>query len=395
MVMMLIESSSSSPSFSPLPASLLPNEILAAIFEHLSRHALTIVVRVSRHWRGPAERILYTTVQINKVLPRTSPVQLKGYPMCATMPSNTLCCCETLSKHAHLAEVVRKFHIRWHTESVESPAFLLLIAQNIIRTLVPSFIHLESLELALGLAAHPPPLVDYFSSRSLPLLRNLSLGGLGGSPEPVLRNHPNLRHFKLADHTQPLRLHAEDLPHLLSFRGSPVVAASVLPGRPVQTLTLIGFEFVTEADLERIAQTTVPIRALDLSGMSVTPTLLRDVSRHLPHVEVLKVRLALRHTLHFALSGIHLLTGLTTVLGAFHDLKSLDFSPTNAVDGAALGTSSGASEEAHLCAAWAQVCPSLRRVTFPSKTEWTNHGGRGMSTQWTSEGPAFSVSASR
>jgi hypothetical protein len=73
----------------------------------------------------------------------------------------------------------------------------------------------------------------------------------------------------------------------------------------VQALGLVGrCEAATEEDLARIATGSTPVRALDLSGMSVTPTLLRSVSRHLSHVESLKVRLALRHTLHYALSGI-------------------------------------------------------------------------------------------
>ena len=84
-----------------------------------------------------------------------------------------------------------------------------------------------------------------------------------------------------------------------------MAAASLIPGRPVQTLGLVGQEpFVSERDLARLARGSAPVRALDLSAMSVTPTLLRDVSRHLPSVQILRVRLALRHTLHFALSGI-------------------------------------------------------------------------------------------
>jgi hypothetical protein len=46
--------------------------------------------------------------------------------------------------------------------------------------------------------------------------------------------------------------------------------------------------------------TSVPLRHLDLSSMLVTPTLLRNLSRNLNTVESLKVKLALRHTLHFA-----------------------------------------------------------------------------------------------
>ena len=111
-------------------------------------------------------------------------------------------------------------------------------------------------------------------------------------------------HLRLADCYEVLALGAADLPCLRTFRGSAPTAASVLPGRPVQLLSLVGHEFVTERDLQRIACTSVRIRWLDLSSMSVTPLLLRDISRHLFGVEFLILQLALRHTLHHALSGI-------------------------------------------------------------------------------------------
>jgi hypothetical protein len=75
----------------------------------------------------------------------------------------------------------------------------------------------------------------------------------------------------------------------------------------VQSLGLVGrggSPPPSEEQLARIAGGSTPVRALDLSGMAVTPRLLRSLSRHLSHVEWLKVRLALRHTLHRALSGI-------------------------------------------------------------------------------------------
>jgi hypothetical protein len=266
------------------------------------------------------------------------------------VPIMTLRCCETLSVRPRLAEYVRRFHLRWDTDAVECPLLLLRIAHDIARTLVPTLVHLESLELSFGLAAaltnppqfppsleHPPPpptpshaqkpprhSTPQFQQRQhqhqhhqhllppicLPSLRTLALNGLGSPPpielERVLRRHPALLHLRLSDYHRALRLAPADVPHLRSFRGCPATAASILPGRPVQALGLVGVggcELATEEDLARIAAGSVPVRALDLSGMCVTPALLRSVSRHLSHVEWLKVRLALRHTLHYALSG--------------------------------------------------------------------------------------------
>ncbi|KAI0048723.1 hypothetical protein FA95DRAFT_1557632 [Auriscalpium vulgare] len=367
----------------PPRVSSIPNEILSDIFDYLPHANLTRIACVNSRWRAVAERLLYTSVVVSEVLPRTSASPFKNMVVSPAVPATTLRCCETLSMYPHLAEVVRRFHIRWQTDSVESPAFLLIIAKNIVRTLIPTFLSLESLELSFGLAEYFPvlPPRSFYPSFHLPSLRFLSLHGISESPELVLRNHPDLLHFKLGDFIKPLSLRPNDVPYLSSFRGYPVTAASIVPGRPVQGLSLVGYEFVTEDDLYRIASTSTPIRTLDLSGMSVTPTLLRDISRHLSHVEVLKVRLALRHTLHFALSGIRLLTALTTVLGKFHNLRRLDLSPTATVTGAA--GSSDPEEELALCVAWVGACVSLRRIIFPSRTEWTlTEGGI-----WISESP--------
>lgn len=450
----------------------LPNEILGAIFDYLFPDTLTRVALVSRRWRANAERVLYSAIIIHEVLPRASPAffpfattatpattatttttaaaatspdaeqELKDFQTTTTImpavPITTLRCCETLSAHPHLAEYVRRFHLRWETDAVESPLFLLRIAHHIARTLVPTLVHLDSLELSFDLAPHflentpnnappqtapslpspfpPPPHTRKHHSTEqqqqqlqlqlhqlhllllppicLPSLRTLSLRGIGTPPslelERILRNHPTLLHLRLSDYHRALHdLSPTDVPHLRSFRGHPATAASVLPGRPVQALGLVGCELATEDDLARMAAGSIPVRALDLSGMSVTPTLLRSVSRHLSHVEWLKVRLALRHTLHYALSGIRLLTALTTVLAAFYNLRGLDLSPTNAViqsstasvttvaSASSGATSDGqqqqqqnAAEEQHLCIAWMSACPSLRRVVFPSQTEW-------------------------
>ncbi|KAF8273192.1 hypothetical protein EI94DRAFT_1564648 [Lactarius quietus] len=361
----------------------LPNEILLAIFGHLSQHMLTRIILVSHKWRANAERLLYSSIVINEVLPRSSTPELKGAQTMPAVPAVTLRCCETLSSYPHLAEYVRRFHVRWQTDAVESPALLLLIAQNIAKSLVPTFRHLDSLDLSFGLADYvipallatpriPTASAAFLPPFHLPDLRSLALHGIGEPPEPVLRNHPALLHLKLGDYPRPLRLLPTDMPYLRSFRGHPATAASVLPGRPIEALGLVGLDPATESDLARIAAGS-QVRSLDLSGTSVTPTVLRSISRHLSHVEWLRVRLALRHTLHYALSGIRILTALTTVLSDFCNLRDLDLSPTNAVHYYA---DQNALEEQRLCVAWTRACPSLRRVVFPSHEEWSlSEGG--------------------
>ncbi|KAI0028321.1 hypothetical protein K488DRAFT_58912, partial [Vararia minispora EC-137] len=352
-------------------AGQLPNEILTAIFEDLPPTVLTRLARVCRGWRAAAERLLYASIIIYESLSTPPDPKLSVQ---APMPAATVRCCTTLASRRDLAQAVRRFHLRWAAEHVHPPGLLLALAQNIITALLPTLVHLESLELFLGLGSHQPPLASLLASCAFPYLRALALAGLRGAPEPVLHRHPGLLHLRLPDYAVPLQLAPADLPLLTSFRGTPAAAASLLPGRPVRMLGLVGHEFVTERDLARIGGARV--RALDLSGMSVLPVLLRDVSRHMADVQVLRVRLALRHTLHYAMSGIvrlpsrllyRLLEGLTTVLGAFRALQTLDLSPTNAVDGVG-GSSAG--EEGKLCVSWVGACPTLRRVIFPSKTEW-------------------------
>ena len=58
------------------------------------------------------------------------------------------------------------------------------------------------------------------------------------------------------------------------------------------------------------------------------------------------------------------------MLGAFPALRQLDLSPTS-VDGVGRGN---ALEESALCTTWARACPALRRVVFPSRSEWACTG---------------------
>ncbi|KAI0076577.1 hypothetical protein K474DRAFT_1662784 [Panus rudis PR-1116 ss-1] len=359
----------------------LPNETLSDIFEHLQPTVLTQVLRVSHRFRAVAERILYTNICIIEILPQSQPT-----------PYKTIRCFETILGRPHLREVVRKVAIRWHTHSGYREQYMPHI-EPVLRTMnsaLRMLDGLESLELALGLSGGTISSRGILDGCSFPSLRLFALSGVGrgslspkSSPHPTppiewfLTATPTIQHLRLADCYEVLHLQPSDLPCLTTFRGSAPTAASVLPGRPVQLLSLVGHEFVTMRDLERIACSSTKIRWLDLSSMSVTPLLLRDISRHLFGVEYLKLKLALRHTLHHALSGISLLAGLTSVLGAFPTLHQLDLSPTN-ID--AIGPEN-ASEEARLCTTWAGGCPSLRHIIFPSKTEWIL-SGEGSTSAW-------------
>ncbi|KIP07052.1 hypothetical protein PHLGIDRAFT_30161 [Phlebiopsis gigantea 11061_1 CR5-6] len=348
----------------------LPNEMLAAVFQTLQPDVLAQVVRVSRRFHAVAERILYTNILIGESVPRTAPI-----------PRKTVTFCETVLTYPHLSDGVKKVAVRWLTDSgprgpyTEHIEPVLQILNRALRTLH----HIESLELALGMSGGSISSRGILSHCSFPSLRLFALSGVGrgnlpakAHPNPTppiewfLSATPSIQHLRLADCYEVLELAPTDMPHLCTFRGSAPTAASVLPGRPVQLLSLVGHEFVTERDLESIARASVRIRWLDLSSMSVTPLLLRDISRHLFGVETLKVKLALRHTLHHAMSGISLLVGLTSVLGAFPALAQLDLSPTT-LDSV---STSNTADERTLCASWAGGCPTLRHIIFPSGTEW-------------------------
>ncbi|KAG6827152.1 hypothetical protein H0H92_013003 [Tricholoma furcatifolium] len=245
---------------------------------------------------------------------------------------------------------------------------------------------LESLELFLGpanLMSHSEPIhaIEHvIRGTHLPRLRHCSLGAdytKGVQPytsvlPTFLNSTPALRHLKLPDHIWGLNLLPDAVAHLTSFRGSADTAATLLPGRPVRVLSLVGQDSdVTPYNLPRMTLTAVPLLVLDLSAMSVRPALLKSLSTHFPSIQRLRVRLALRHTLHYAFSGIRLLAGLSSVLCALQLLEDLDLSPTD-VEG--IGRAN-AQEELLLVNEWGRASQSLRRVIFPSEGEWARQDG--------------------
>lgn len=290
---------------------LLPNETLTAIFDSLPQHVLADLTRVSHHFCAVAERVLYTSIYIRDVLANAD-----------HHPWRTLRCCESLLLRPHLLESIRIFHIRWSSmdgASVESSLqFSTTLAK--LSELLPTLISLESLELSLGPAnmmpGHPGgshPIERAIVGCQFPNLRTCILGAdwaKGVQPYSTALGHflsslHSLRHLKLGDHHGALHVPNGTLPVLSSFRGSTDTAATILPGRPVQSLSLVGQDSdVTRDNIFRLTQTTLPLRCLDLSGMSVRPMLLRNLATYLPMLEVIRIRLTLRHTLHYALSGI-------------------------------------------------------------------------------------------
>ena len=328
----------SSPS-PPTAGIWLPNETLSAIFGYLSPETLAQVALVSRRWHAVAERVLYESIVISEAIPHSFPSRSPKSPSApisppsvdpasasAYVPPRTLRCCETLANRPHLSLYVRRLHLRWYTSvsaSSHHPTSILLLTQHIMHALLPTLASLASLSLLLPVSSllSSSDLANLFPSPppALPALRRLIIGGLG-DPSPILLANPHLLHLHLADtdpSAPPLSLPPNALSELRAFRGPIGAAVALLPGRPVQGLALLDTcgtgsrssgnnsnGGVSSADLARLAHTSAPLRVLDLGGVSVTPPLLRDVSRYLPHVEHLRVRLALRHTLHFALSGI-------------------------------------------------------------------------------------------
>ncbi|KAG1780793.1 hypothetical protein EV702DRAFT_1250121 [Suillus placidus] len=269
---------------------------------------------------------------------------------------------------------LHKLHIRWKSEhgAYYDPHFDIVLSN--LSQAIGLAINLESLDLHLGLPSVP----EHPTLTSLPFpatdasyrsLRRVSLSGIGPFAHNrlthFLNSLPAARHLRLPDYHDQITLLPQALPSLISFSGSPRVAAAILPGRPVQSLVLIAQDYIPDLALSQMTLTSVPLRHLDLSSTLVTPTLLRNLSQSLNTVESLKVKLALRHTLHFA--GIGLLAALSHLLGAFRNLSTLDLSPTH-VDYTRLSDS---AEELSLCRSWQNACPALQRVVFPSQTEWT------------------------
>lgn len=220
----------------------------------------------------------------------------------------------------------------------------------------------------LSLTCPPPPLsylpttiYSYFSTSSgaspfpSPVSPPISL-------ESILRSLPTLTHLHLPAHYPLLvGLTPSDLPVLQSFRGSIRCAASVIPGRPVSDLSLClssdletisglstglgyyggfglphvsypeltgGSPSIEQDPLSFLLLGSSPVRKLDLSAMSVTPTQLLFLSKYFGRdLEVLRMKLALRHTLHFTFSGMVSLLSLSLNQPFFSEPNPLPLPP--------------------------------------------------------------------
>jgi hypothetical protein len=286
---------------SPSLAAYLPNEILEHIFLHLSPVSLAAVTAVTSSWNAVAERLLYANISVVDIVsqhqhqPQYDPYHYQ--PPLPLQPWRTVRVCQSLLRRPHLAEGVRRLHIRWHgvVAGARTPALLEHVYRYDITAAVRVLPNLESLDLALGLARDAV----------------LDCSSLFHDEHRQPHDQPQFEHMKhlalsgVSGHAMHIHPHA--LPSLISFRGSPTTAASIVPGRAVHTLALIGHaqDAIAEDDLRTLAVGCAPLlRELDLSSMSVTPALLSHLAAHFPTIELLRVKLALRHTLHYALSGI-------------------------------------------------------------------------------------------
>ncbi|TFK60436.1 hypothetical protein BDN72DRAFT_850514 [Pluteus cervinus] len=293
-----------------IPDIALPNETLTVVFDELPPSTLATITRVSHRFNAVAERMLYASVLITDMLAEASPI-----------PYKTLRWCESLLGRPHLLSATKRIHVRWHSDPQYPPPRHLTTPVVKLADVLGLLRYLESLDLFLGPANLAPTCLEPIHAIEriirdcyFPMLRYCSLGAewcKGVQPYThvlgsFLASLTSLRHLKLQDHHSPLNIPSQALPFLTSFRGSPDTAAYLLPGRPVQYLSLLGQDSdVNRENLPRMTDTSVPLRYLDLSAMSARPILLRNISTHMPGIEVLKVRLALRHTLHYALSGIN------------------------------------------------------------------------------------------
>jgi hypothetical protein len=291
----------------------LPNELIAAIFHDLDPSTLAVAARVSSHFNALAERILYSSIHITDILSEQSPHPLK-----------TLQWCEAIRRRAHFLESARKLYIRWQSDRSSPPVQVqhLLDACKQLGAVVQLLVPLESLDLFLGPAnlvrgnQEPPihAIESVIRGCQFTHLQSCSLGAesaKGVQPYTTiltsfLVTSTTLRYLKLSDLRSGLHdLPPDALPQLASFRSSADAAASILPGRPVRCLSLVGQDSdLNRKNLPRMTRTTVPLRYLDLSAMSIRPILLRNISTYLPTVESLRMKLALRHTLHYSFSGI-------------------------------------------------------------------------------------------
>ena len=311
----------------------LPNEILTAILSLLPTASLQQSLLISHRFRALTELLLHTSVSIQEAVHLTGS-QDGG-------PYKTWRWCRTILERPHLVQCVKSLTIKWFadhrvrhttqhpyyarpTRSATAPLIEDIDLESVfveLATILPNLTLLTSLELHL-----PTPIYRNTDSdthlalgnrllrpTSFPNLTHLAISGLVPPPQFFLPSScPNLTTLRISDiHELPYPFPYDALPNLSSFKGSAATAAAILPGRPVRSLGLVGSEYLRVAEWEGISKVQSiedeayrGIETLDLSGMSVTPNLLRDVARWVPTVKDLKIRLALRHTLHHALGGI-------------------------------------------------------------------------------------------
>lgn len=305
----------------------LPNEILTGILSFLPTVSLQQSLLISHRFRALTELLLYASVSIQEV------VQLTGSHDGG--PYRTWRWCRTILERPHLTQYVKSLTIKWLTDhrARHSSRHQYHTAAPIrdidlepvfveLATILPNLTLLESLELHLPspTSKNPDSGVHLALGNRLlrptafPNLSYLAISGLVPPPQFFLPSScPSLTTLRFSDiHELPYPFPHDALPKLSNFKGSPATAAAILPGRPVRSLSLVGSEYLRATEWEGISQvqptinstTYRGIETLDLSGMSVTPNLLRDVARWIPTVKDLKIRLALRHTLHHALGGI-------------------------------------------------------------------------------------------
>lgn len=275
----------------------LPNETLTAVLAQLNPSSLCALVRVSRRLQSIGERLLYSDIVIID--------SVDSDPWTVVTPRRLLNCCTAIARRPYLAHCVRRFVVRWTRDRARKHHECLL-APNVLRTLhflLRAATQIEVLELHL---AGLPQRFDFntlLAGASF-RLRRLALSGSADAPiESFLRSQSLISYLHLPDHRNPLALRPQDIPLLETFRGDLHCAGSVIPGRPVSTVILSGHEPSGQL-LAPLGYSTRPIRRLDLSALSITPTQLLTISKHLTALETLRMRLALRHTLHFTFSGM-------------------------------------------------------------------------------------------
>jgi len=311
----------------------LPNEILTAILSFLPTTSLQQSLLISHRFRALTELLLYTSVLIQEA------VQLTGSQDGG--PYKTWRWCRTILERPHLVHCIKSLTIKWFADHharhstqhpyytrPAHPAAAALVGDIDLEpvfvelaTILPNLTLLESLELHFHATASRGTGSETYLAlgnrllrpTSFPNLTYLAISGLVPPPQFFLPSScPSLTALRISDiHELPYPFPYDALPNLSSFKGSPAAAAVILPGRPVRSLGLVGFDYLRVTEWEGISRVQAiedqayhGIETLDLSGMTVTPNLLRDVARWVPTVKDLKIRLALRHTLHHALGGI-------------------------------------------------------------------------------------------